>query len=95
MANVLVGILIIVAVVSTARAIVEMTSSNPDSGTVITSWFQVGLIVFVIVINTFIGVKQALSRCKRYKRRSPASYCSQRFSPRRRDFSQLRGLRTR
>merc|ERR1719148_292197 len=57
-ANVLVLILVIVAAVSAARAIWEMTKSDPDSTTVLTSWVQVGLITLVITVNTFIGILQ-------------------------------------
>jgi Ca2+-transporting ATPase len=42
-ANVLVGILIFVAVVSAIRAL-----TSDDSDTILTNWIQVGLIVFVI-----------------------------------------------
>jgi len=57
-ANVLVLILVVVAVVSAARAIWEMTKSDPDSTTILTSWVQVGLISLVISVNTFIGILQ-------------------------------------
>mmetsp|Transcript_18491 Transcript_18491/g.28199 ORF Transcript_18491/g.28199 Transcript_18491/m.28199 type:complete len:1026 (+) Transcript_18491:52-3129(+) len=52
-ANVLVGILVFVAVVSGARAI---TADNSDD--VVTNWIQVGIIVGVITINTWIGIVQ-------------------------------------
>lgn len=55
--NVLVCILILVAVVSAARAIVAMTE-NEGNTTVLTSWAQVGLITCVITVNTFIGILQ-------------------------------------
>ena len=52
-ANVLVGILVFVAVVSAIRAI---TSTNVDN--IISNWIQVGLITFVITLNTYIGILQ-------------------------------------
>lgn len=52
-ANVLVGILVFVAVVSAIRA---ATATDPD--TILTNWIQVGLIVFVITVNTAIGIYQ-------------------------------------
>jgi len=52
-ANVLVGILVFVAVVSAIRAI----TAN-DSDTIITNWIQVGLILTVISVNTSIGIVQ-------------------------------------
>mmetsp|Transcript_11679 Transcript_11679/g.16556 ORF Transcript_11679/g.16556 Transcript_11679/m.16556 type:complete len:1117 (-) Transcript_11679:392-3742(-) len=56
--NVLVCILVVVALVSAARAIAEHAKSDPDSTTILTSWVQVGLITGVITINTFIGILQ-------------------------------------
>mmetsp|Transcript_25630 Transcript_25630/g.36133 ORF Transcript_25630/g.36133 Transcript_25630/m.36133 type:complete len:1065 (-) Transcript_25630:131-3325(-) len=52
-ANVLVGILVVVAVVSAIRAI---TADNSDD--VVTNWIQVGIIVGVITVNTWIGIVQ-------------------------------------
>lgn len=52
-ANVLVGILIFVAVVSAFRA---GFATIPD--VIITNWIQVGLIVTVITVNTTIGIVQ-------------------------------------
>jgi magnesium-transporting ATPase (P-type) len=52
--NVLVLILVIVAVVSGVRAI----TAEPGSQNVVTNWIQVGIIVGVIVINTWIGIVQ-------------------------------------
>jgi len=57
-ANVLVCILVVVAVVSAARGIVEQVRENPNSTTILTSWVQVGLIVTVITVNTYIGILQ-------------------------------------
>lgn len=57
-ANVLVCILIIVALVSAARAIVEQSLEVSDSTVILTSWIQVGLITGVITINTAIGILQ-------------------------------------
>jgi len=57
-ANVLVCILVLVAVVSAARAIVEVYQENPNATTILTSWIQVGLITGVITINTAIGILQ-------------------------------------
>lgn len=57
-ANVLVCILVVVALVSAARAIVEQLMPEPDSDTILTSWVQVGLITLVIVVNTYIGIRQ-------------------------------------
>jgi len=57
-ANVLVCILVIVALVSAARAIVEMSMDDPNPTTVLTSWVQLGLITLVITVNTIIGIKQ-------------------------------------
>ena len=57
-ANVLVCILVIVALVSAARAIVEMLQEKPNGTTVLTSWVQLGLITLVITVNTIIGIKQ-------------------------------------
>jgi len=52
-ANVLVGILVFVAVVSAIRAI---TADNSDD--IVTNWIQVGIIVGVITVNTWIGIVQ-------------------------------------
>ena len=52
-ANVLVGILAVVAVFSAIRA-----ATATDANTIITSWIQCGLIVGVVVINTVIGIAQ-------------------------------------
>ena len=58
-ANVLVCILVIVAVVSAARGIVEQVAvAEPNSTTILTSWVQVGLITTVITVNTIIGIIQ-------------------------------------
>jgi magnesium-transporting ATPase (P-type) len=51
--NMLVGILSVVAVVSAAKAI---ASTNPEEA--VTDWIEVGLIVFVICLNTWIGLMQ-------------------------------------
>jgi len=56
--NVLVCILVVVALVSAARAIVEQVRPNPDGQTILTSWVQVGLITLVITVNTYIGIRQ-------------------------------------
>jgi len=56
--NVLVCILVVVALVSAARAIVEVFQDEPDSTTILTSWVQVGLITTVITVNTIIGIIQ-------------------------------------
>lgn len=52
-ANVLVGILVFVAVVSAIRA-----ATATDGDTILTNWIQVGLITFVITVNTTIGIVQ-------------------------------------
>lgn len=52
-ANVLVGILVFVALVSAIRAI-----TADDGDTIFTNWIQVGIIVSVITINTAIGIVQ-------------------------------------
>jgi magnesium-transporting ATPase (P-type) len=52
-ANVLVGILMVVAIVSMVRAI---TADNNDD--IVTNWIQVGIIVGVITVNTWIGIVQ-------------------------------------
>lgn len=52
-ANVLVAILVIVAIVSLVRALTTTASEE-----IITDWIQFGLIVFVIVTNTIIGIIQ-------------------------------------
>lgn len=58
-ANVLVCILVVVAVVSAARAIVEQVAvAEPNGTTILTSWVQVGLITTVITVNTIIGIIQ-------------------------------------
>lgn len=59
-ANVLVCILVAVALVSAARAIVEMLRDPEvkDGQTILTSWVQVGLITTVITVNTYIGIAQ-------------------------------------
>eukprot|EP00557_Chaetoceros_sp_GSL56_P006939 CAMPEP_0176499750 /NCGR_PEP_ID=MMETSP0200_2-20121128/13114_1 /TAXON_ID=947934 /ORGANISM="Chaetoceros sp., Strain GSL56" /LENGTH=1087 /DNA_ID=CAMNT_0017898231 /DNA_START=79 /DNA_END=3342 /DNA_ORIENTATION=- len=58
-ANVLVCILVVVALVSAARGIVEQVAvEEPNSTTILTSWVQVGLIVTVITVNTCIGILQ-------------------------------------
>ena len=57
-ANVLVCILVVVALVSGARAIVEYLRPEPNGQTILTSWIQVALITGVITINTYIGIKQ-------------------------------------
>ena len=51
--NVLVGILAVVAVVSAAKA--STAKSTEDA---ITNWLEVGLIVFVITLNAWIGIMQ-------------------------------------
>jgi len=58
-ANVLVCILLIVAFVSAARAIAEMLKKEgKNDTTILTSWIQVGLILFVITANTIMGIYQ-------------------------------------
>jgi len=59
-ANVLVCILVVVALISAARAIVEMLRPEDvkDPTTILTSWVQVGLITTVITVNTIIGIVQ-------------------------------------
>lgn len=52
-ANVLVAILIVVALVSMVRAIVEDGTENK-----ISNWIQFGIIFSVIAINTYIGIYQ-------------------------------------
>lgn len=52
-ANLLVGILVFVAIVSGIKA---MTADNPEDIT--TNGIQVGLILFVITVNTIIGIVQ-------------------------------------
>jgi magnesium-transporting ATPase (P-type) len=51
--NVLVGILAVVAVVSAAKA-----ATAKDTQDMITNWLEVGLIVFVITLNAWIGIMQ-------------------------------------
>ncbi len=51
--NILVAVLVVVAIVSLVEA---LTSSGFDK--IFTNWFQVFLIVFVIVLNTTIGILQ-------------------------------------
>ncbi len=54
-----VPLLVVVALVSAARAIVEQVAvANPNSTTILTSWVQVALIVTVISVNTMIGILQ-------------------------------------
>jgi len=53
-ANVLVGILVFVAVVSAFRAV--FNGGDPEIR--LTNWIQVGLIVTVITVNTIIGIVQ-------------------------------------
>jgi magnesium-transporting ATPase (P-type) len=52
-ANVLVAILVVVALVSMVRAIVEDGAENK-----ISNWIQFGIIFSVIAINTYIGIYQ-------------------------------------
>ena len=52
-ANVLVAILVVVALVSMVRAIVEDGTENK-----ISNWIQFGIIFSVIAINTYIGIYQ-------------------------------------
>jgi len=52
-ANVLVFILVVVAVVSAIRAVTATTADD-----IISNWIQVGLITFVITLNTYIGILQ-------------------------------------
>lgn len=52
-ANVLVGILLFVAIVSAIRA-----ATADNSQVILTNWIQVGLILFVITLNTTIGIIQ-------------------------------------
>eukprot|EP00529_Nitzschia_sp_RCC80_P005946 CAMPEP_0113486780 /NCGR_PEP_ID=MMETSP0014_2-20120614/25170_1 /TAXON_ID=2857 /ORGANISM="Nitzschia sp." /LENGTH=1027 /DNA_ID=CAMNT_0000380457 /DNA_START=995 /DNA_END=4074 /DNA_ORIENTATION=+ /assembly_acc=CAM_ASM_000159 len=52
-ANVLVAILVVVAVVSLVKGII-----SEDAESRLTNFIEVGLITFVIVLNTFIGVYQ-------------------------------------
>ena len=51
--NVLVGILVVVAVVSTAKACTAKSTEDA-----ITNWLEVALIVFVITLNAWIGIMQ-------------------------------------
>lgn len=51
--NILVGVLVVVAIVSVIEAV---TAKNGQD--IFTNWFQVFLIVFVIVLNTLIGILQ-------------------------------------
>ncbi|CAB9523652.1 Sodium/potassium-transporting ATPase subunit alpha [Seminavis robusta] len=53
LSNVLVGILAFVAVVSAIRA-----ATSNDKDVVLTNWIQVGLIIFVVTVNTTIGIVQ-------------------------------------
>lgn len=55
-ANVLVFILFVVAVVSTIQAILAMITNDSDK--ILTNWIQTGLIVFVVTVNTMIGLYQ-------------------------------------
>ncbi len=57
-ANVLVCILLLIALVSAARGIVEHVQVEPEGDILLTSWIQVALILGVIIINTIIGIKQ-------------------------------------
>jgi len=52
-ANVLVGILVTVAVVSAIRALTAKEAENK-----VTNWLQVALITLVITVNTYIGILQ-------------------------------------
>jgi magnesium-transporting ATPase (P-type) len=51
--NVLVGILVVVAIVSAAKA-----ATAKDNQDMITNWLEVALIVFVITLNAWIGIMQ-------------------------------------
>ena len=51
--NVLVGILVVVAVVSAAKAFTAKTTEDA-----ITNWLEVALIIFVITLNAWIGIMQ-------------------------------------
>ena len=51
--NVLVGILVVVAVVSSAKAATAKTTED-----MITNWLEVALIIFVITLNAWIGIMQ-------------------------------------
>jgi len=55
-ANVLVFILFVVAVVSAIQAVIAMISGDSDK--ILTNWIQFGLIVFVVTVNTMIGLYQ-------------------------------------
>lgn len=57
-ADVLVCILVLIALVSAARAIVEQVRPDSNNQTILTNWIQVGLIILVITINTYIGIAQ-------------------------------------
>jgi magnesium-transporting ATPase (P-type) len=52
-ANILVGVLLFVALISAIRA-----ATATDHQTILTNWLQVGLIVLVITMNTIIGIYQ-------------------------------------
>eukprot|EP00544_Gedaniella_sp_CCMP2646_P007002 CAMPEP_0202479932 /NCGR_PEP_ID=MMETSP1361-20130828/115_1 /ASSEMBLY_ACC=CAM_ASM_000849 /TAXON_ID=210615 /ORGANISM="Staurosira complex sp., Strain CCMP2646" /LENGTH=1011 /DNA_ID=CAMNT_0049107307 /DNA_START=60 /DNA_END=3095 /DNA_ORIENTATION=- len=51
--NVLVGILVVVAIVSAAKAFTAKTTEDA-----ITNWLEVALIIFVITLNAWIGIMQ-------------------------------------
>lgn len=55
-ANVLVFILFVVAVVSAIQAVIAMIANDSDK--ILTNWIQFGLIVFVVTVNTMIGLYQ-------------------------------------
>lgn len=55
-ANVLVFILFVVAVVSAAQGILAIVTNDDES--IITNWIQVGLICLVVSVNTAIGIYQ-------------------------------------
>jgi magnesium-transporting ATPase (P-type) len=51
--NVLVAILVVVAIVSAAKATTAKTTEDA-----VTNWLEVGLIIFVITLNAWIGIMQ-------------------------------------
>ena len=51
--NILVGILVVVAVVSAAKAFTAKSTEDA-----ITNWLEVALIIFVITLNAWIGIMQ-------------------------------------
>jgi magnesium-transporting ATPase (P-type) len=53
LANVLVGILAVVAVISAVKG-----ATSHDTDEILTSWIEVALIVGVIALNTWIGIRQ-------------------------------------